>query len=372
MKKPLCQALFRKHEGHNPMEEPEKITTLCNKYDAALFAFGSSSKKRPSRLVLGRIFDSEILDMQEFDVSETSSFLPKAQLPVLGSKGMVVFQGAGWDSCEGMGRCKSMLLDFFRGPAPERVSLNHLETVVVMTCVERGMSVGAGGALSEKAARQKAEKAVLAGMGEQSPVEQERSSSAAVGGEKTKPKNDQPVRYVDMSSTSASKSSAPDMSGKNHAKTPTASPYKIVFRHYRIKMSKTAGGSAKKPELALSELGPRFTLQLDREQQADKERMKQALRYPDGAAKKKVKNVQTNALGMKLGRLHLGRQDFDKVWSVHMGAGTGSKKGGVKKSGGKDKNAAGPAGEEEGGPGEKEGKVAVAGAAGGAAGVKDE
>lgn len=41
---------------------------LCSKADASLFAFGSHSKKRPSNLLLGRLFDGHLLDMFELGV----------------------------------------------------------------------------------------------------------------------------------------------------------------------------------------------------------------------------------------------------------------------------------------------------------------
>ncbi|CAL1131385.1 unnamed protein product [Cladocopium goreaui] len=55
---------MRKHEEH-PFEDCSKVEVLCKKFDHALFAFGSTSKKRPSRLILGRLFDGALLDMQE-------------------------------------------------------------------------------------------------------------------------------------------------------------------------------------------------------------------------------------------------------------------------------------------------------------------
>ena len=47
----------------NPLQEK-----LCAKADASLFAFGSHSKKRPSNLLLGRLFDGHLLDMFELGV----------------------------------------------------------------------------------------------------------------------------------------------------------------------------------------------------------------------------------------------------------------------------------------------------------------
>ena len=49
--------------------------------------------------------------------------------------------------------------------------------------------------------------------------------------------------------------------------------------------------------------------------------MKQALKQPDAAkiGGKKIKNRETNMMGDKKGRLHLGRQEFDEIYTPHQG-----------------------------------------------------
>ncbi|CAD7929587.1 unnamed protein product [Amoebophrya sp. A120] len=254
LKKPLSEALFRKHEDANPFE-PEgaaKIVEMCNKKDAGLFAYGCSTKKRPHRLVLGRLFNQELLDLVEFDVQDMHTFLPKAKLPTLGAKPLLLFQGAGWELSEPMQQAKSLLMDFFRGANPERVSLHGLEHVLVFTCDH------AFGALPSTAA-----------------------ATAAAG---------------------ATSSAATGSSAKNG---------KILFRAYRVQMKKSSTG--KLPRVALEETGPRFTLALDRVKEADPAVLKLAMKVPAGAEKRKVKNEESSGVGKKFGRLHLGRQDFSKI-----------------------------------------------------------
>ena len=43
------------------------------KYDCSLFAVGSHQKKRPDNLVLGRVYDSHILDMFELGIQDFKS-----------------------------------------------------------------------------------------------------------------------------------------------------------------------------------------------------------------------------------------------------------------------------------------------------------
>lgn len=56
---------------HNPFhlfDDETPIEKFGEKYDASLFLFGSSSKKRPSSLVFGRTHDGQVLDMAELSI----------------------------------------------------------------------------------------------------------------------------------------------------------------------------------------------------------------------------------------------------------------------------------------------------------------
>ncbi|CAD7973321.1 unnamed protein product [Amoebophrya sp. A25] len=256
LKKPLSQAYLRKHEDLNPFEDSSRIVDMCNKQDAGLFAFASSNKKRPSRLVLGRLFNSDLLDMVEFDLSDMCSFLPKARLPTLGAKPLLLFQGSGWELEPDLQHAKSVLMDFFRGANPEKVTLAGLEFVMSFTCVS---STNSGAATS--------------------------SGGAA-----------------------ASTSSTPNDKTAN-AKRATGS--RILFRAYHVQTKKST--TANLPRVELQETGPRMTMTVDRVKEADPAIMKLAMRVPAGAEKRRVKNEESTATGKKLGRLHLGRQEFGKI-----------------------------------------------------------
>jgi len=133
LRSPLATLFMRKHPEH-PFEDIKKLESMCVKHDHSLFAFGSSSKKRPFRLILGRLFDGHLLDMQEFGVQDykgISSFPRTVAESSLGSKPLVVFQGASFETDERMKRVKSLLLDWFSGPRPEKILLSGLDQVVV-------------------------------------------------------------------------------------------------------------------------------------------------------------------------------------------------------------------------------------------------
>lgn len=68
IKNPGC-ILLNKHQDFVPFEDEVQIENIANKHNCSLFMFGSNTKKRPNNLVIGRIHDSHMLDMFEFECS---------------------------------------------------------------------------------------------------------------------------------------------------------------------------------------------------------------------------------------------------------------------------------------------------------------
>ena len=60
--------MYKKKNIVRPFEDVSSIEFFSQKSDAALFCFGSHNKKRPDNLVIGRLFDHQILDMIELGV----------------------------------------------------------------------------------------------------------------------------------------------------------------------------------------------------------------------------------------------------------------------------------------------------------------
>merc|ERR1719443_2523256 len=77
---------------------------------------------------------------------------------------------------------------------------------------------------------------------------------------------------------------------------------KILLRHYMVR---------------LKESGPSADLILDRGKPAEPTMWKASLKVPKEVKKKKVKNVSTDKLGMKRGRIHIDTQDFGKLNTHH-------------------------------------------------------
>lgn len=81
--------------------------------------FGSTSKKRPDNLVIGRTYDHHIYDLVEVGVENFKSMQSfsynKKLAPLIGSKPLFAFIGEGFENVEELKHLKEVLLDLFHG-----------------------------------------------------------------------------------------------------------------------------------------------------------------------------------------------------------------------------------------------------------------
>jgi len=138
LKKPWAK-LFTKRNMTRPFEDPSSVEFLCKANDASLFTYVSHSKKRPNNLVMGRMFDFQVLDMLELSVDAGSfrsmaSFESTRKAVVrIDSKPAFIFQGSEFESNPDLKTFKSLLLDYFRGHVLDKFNLAGLDRVVVCT-----------------------------------------------------------------------------------------------------------------------------------------------------------------------------------------------------------------------------------------------
>jgi len=137
LKKPDSK-LFQKKNLTRPFEDPGSVEFLGKQNDCSLFAYVSHSKKRPHNLVLGRLFDFQLLDMVELSIDE-STFKSMADFESdrkatvrVGGKPMFVFKGD-FETSPDMEKTKNLILDFFRGEVLEKINLASLDRVIVVT-----------------------------------------------------------------------------------------------------------------------------------------------------------------------------------------------------------------------------------------------
>ncbi|XP_058454579.1 ribosome production factor 2 homolog isoform X2 [Malaya genurostris] len=112
-KKPLA-SLMRRNNDVTLFEDATPLEQLAKSNDCQLFMFGSSSKKRPNNLILGRIYDEQVLDMVEFGIKEYKSLQDfKNEKVSAFVKPVIVFNGYKWKLTEELRRLRSLLLDMF-------------------------------------------------------------------------------------------------------------------------------------------------------------------------------------------------------------------------------------------------------------------
>jgi len=134
MKKPNSVYFAKKHDLR-PFEATNETETICKKYDASLFSFVSHNKKRPNNLVIGRMFDGQVLDMVEFGIDKFKG-LDEFKVPkfAVGSKPCLIFAGEPFlsDSSD-FSRIKNLLVDFFHGEEITNIRLEGIEHVYSFT-----------------------------------------------------------------------------------------------------------------------------------------------------------------------------------------------------------------------------------------------
>ncbi|TPP58822.1 Ribosomal biogenesis protein, partial [Fasciola gigantica] len=58
-----------------PFEDISFVEKMCQKYDCSMFVIGLHSKKRPNNIVIGRLYDGELLDMFELGMQSYEALL---------------------------------------------------------------------------------------------------------------------------------------------------------------------------------------------------------------------------------------------------------------------------------------------------------
>ncbi|MCJ1313864.1 rRNA-binding ribosome biosynthesis protein rpf2 [Agyrium rufum] len=256
LRQPHSIRFSKKNENIHPFEDASSLEFFAQKNDASLLCFGSSTKKRPHHLTLVRCFDGGVLDMLELGVREETArvlgqFTGGSGKPRVGSRPMVSFSGTPFEEEELGG----------------------------------GSSGGSGGKFALA-------KSLLLDF-------------FRAGGEQGQVKKEIDVEGLQwMINFAASEDELMDgaTSGGERAQWVHMRVWKIV--------TKRSGSGGKLPRVEVEEMGPRLDMRLGRMQEANESRWKEAMRRAKGTEAKVKKNVETDLVGDKMGRIHLGRQEL--------------------------------------------------------------
>ncbi|KAK7908017.1 valyl-tRNA synthetase [Apiospora marii] len=88
--------------------------------------------------------------------------------------------------------------------------------------------------------------------------------------------------------------------------------------HMRVYMISTKRSGHKVPRVEVEEVGPRMDFRPGRIQEPQEDMWKEALKKPKAGEERTKKNVSTDLMGDKLGRIHLGRQDLGDLQTRKM------------------------------------------------------
>jgi len=120
-----------------PFEDASFLEQTGRKRDSSFFIFGSHNKKRPSNLVIGRLYDYQLLDMVELGVENYTSITEfKNEKVGVGIKPCLVFNGELWSQLHEYMRLKNLLVDLFHREPAKAVRLQGLEHVMSFTAVD--------------------------------------------------------------------------------------------------------------------------------------------------------------------------------------------------------------------------------------------
>ncbi|KAI1386749.1 Brix-domain-containing protein [Hypoxylon trugodes] len=88
--------------------------------------------------------------------------------------------------------------------------------------------------------------------------------------------------------------------------------------HLRIYLISTKRSGQRLPRVEVEEMGPRMDFRVGRMQEPDEAVLREAMKTPRVGEEKIKKNVTTDTIGDKIGRIHLGRQDLSELQTRKM------------------------------------------------------
>lgn len=89
----------------------------------------------------------------------------------------------------------------------------------------------------------------------------------------------------------------------------------IRLRCYTIS---TKRSGQKAPRVEVNEIGPRMDFRVGRQREPDEAMLKEAMKKPRGSEERTKKNITTDSMGDKMGRIHVGRQDLSELQTRKM------------------------------------------------------
>lgn len=83
--------------------------------------------------------------------------------------------------------------------------------------------------------------------------------------------------------------------------------------HVRVYLISTKRSGQRLPRVEVEEMGPRMDFRVGRVQEADQNMLKEAMKKPKTNEERTKKNITTDIMGDKIGRIHMEKQDMSKL-----------------------------------------------------------
>ena len=135
MRKELSKKLNKKEKIFNIVQNKENVEFLCTKNNTAFFSLSSNNKKHPMDLTLGCLYDHQLLDSFEFEVTNfiPMSYFKEASTINSDLKPIIIFQGELFESDFNYDRLKKLFIDYFQLLDRPNVTISELRRLIVIS-----------------------------------------------------------------------------------------------------------------------------------------------------------------------------------------------------------------------------------------------
>lgn len=135
MRKEFSKKLTRKEKIFNIVQNKENVEFLCTKNNTVFFSLSSHNKKHPMDLTIGCLYDHQLLDSFEFEVT---NFIPMSyfkESTTINSdlKPIIIFQGELFESDFNYDRLKKFLIDYFQLYDKENIVISEMRRIIVVS-----------------------------------------------------------------------------------------------------------------------------------------------------------------------------------------------------------------------------------------------
>ena len=135
MRKEFSKKFSRKEDIFNIVQNKERVEFLCTKNNTTFFSLSSHNKKHPMDLTLGILYDHQILDSFEFEVT---NFIPMYYFKGAATinsdlKPIIIFQGELFESDFNYDRLKKFFIDYFQLYDKENVVISQLRRIIAIS-----------------------------------------------------------------------------------------------------------------------------------------------------------------------------------------------------------------------------------------------